>query len=265
MADMHSAGFAKRLWALEGATLTMDAGSLVVLASGSVTIPSPSFLIEHERGLVLFDTGLAPEAAGDPARVYGEHLVSLTGLQYYPEQRVDRQLEKLGFSTEDVSHVVVSHAHFDHTGGLYLFPNAKLFIGAADLPYVFWPSSPSLQLTYRYQDIEAARHYAWNPLEGDHDLFGDGSIQILSTPGHTPGHSSLLIRLPQQRLLLSGDVVHLRSALHDELPMGIDHSGDRTIRSIQRIKQVADSVEARIWVNHDPDDWKEFGARNELR
>lgn len=252
------AGFAKRLWALDGATLTMDSSHLVLGAEGIVTIPVPTFLIEHERGLVLFDTGIAPEASVDPEGVYGD-LAAFVGLAYTPDQRVDRQIEKLGFKTEDVTHVIVSHAHFDHTGGLYLFPQAKFYIGAADLPYAFWPQ-PAAALFFRRPDIDATRSFAWNPLQGDFDLFGDGSIRVLSMPGHTPGNSSLLVRLANREVLLTGDTVHLRSALSDELPMGSDYNTLDAVTSIRRLRQIADSRGADVWIAHDPEDWRAFAA-----
>jgi N-acyl homoserine lactone hydrolase len=251
-------GAAKRLWALDGATFTLDSGLLVLGAVGEVTIPVPTYLIEHERGLVLMDTGVVPEAAVDPAGAYGE-LAEHIGLRFTAEQRVDKQIEALGYRVTDVTHVIVSHAHFDHTGGLYLFPHAKFYIGGADLPYSFWPN-PAAAAFFRRPDIEATRAFDWNPLDGDHDLFGDGSITILAMPGHTPGNSSVLVRLPDRTFLLTGDTVHLRSALTDTMPMGSDFNTRDSITSIRRLRQIADSHAAEVWVTHDPEDWKDFSA-----
>jgi glyoxylase-like metal-dependent hydrolase (beta-lactamase superfamily II) len=107
--------------------------------SGQLTIPSPCYLIEHDRGLLLFDTGLTPEAVGDPRRVFGE-LAEEVGIKFTEEQRVDCQIEALGYRTDQVTHVVASHVHLDHSGGLRLFPDAKFFAGAGELPYAFWPA-----------------------------------------------------------------------------------------------------------------------------
>lgn len=251
-------GTIKRLWALDGATLTLDSGLLVLGAAGEVTIPVPTFLIEHDRGLVLFDTGIVPEASVDPDGVYGE-LAEHVGLRFTPEQRVDRQIEGLGYKTSDVTHVVLSHAHFDHSGGMYLFPQAKFYIGAADLPYAFWPH-PAASVFFRRPDIEATRSFDWHPLAGDHDLFGDGSITVLAMPGHTPGNSSLLVRLPDRYFMLTADTVHLRSALTDTLPMGSDYNTRESVESIRRLRQLSESHDAHIWIAHDPEDWKAFAA-----
>lgn len=248
-----------RVWALEGGTMTLDASTLVLFGQGQVTIPVPTFLIEHDRGLLLYDTGLVPDAADDPEGVYGPALAHMN-LSFRPEQRVDRQLERYGFSTRDVTHVVLSHAHIDHAGGLYLFSKAMLFAGEGDLPYAFWPPSPALRAPYRLADLQATMGFNWNLLPGDHDVFGDGAVRILATPGHTPGHLSLLVRTVEGHLLLTGDAVHLRQAWDQVLPMGVDHSGDRSVRSIQRMRRIADATGARVWINHDPQDWARYGS-----
>ncbi|MCW2528849.1 MAG: beta-lactamase domain protein [Pseudonocardiales bacterium] len=252
---------ARRAFALDGARLTYDASVLVLGAPpGAIEIPAPSFLIEHERGLVLFDTGIAPDAAEDPSGVFGD-LLPVSGLTSFSDaQRVDRQIEAAGFSVTDVTHVVISHAHFDHAGGLHLFPTAKLFAGAGELPNAFWPHSPLYCGHFRLADLEPTRGFDWNSLPGDHDVFGDGSIQILATPGHTPGHLSLLVRLPDGSLILTGDATHLRFGWINGVHMGFDFSGEQAIRSLQRLRRIADAEAAAVWINHDPDDWARFGG-----
>ncbi|OLT41669.1 MBL fold metallo-hydrolase [Saccharomonospora sp. CUA-673] len=246
-------GTAKRMWALPGAEFTLDTGIMVVNGQGQVTIPVPSFLIEHDRGLVLFDTGIAFEAADDAKGVYGD-LADLVGLAYGPDDRLDRQIEALGYKTSDVDHVIVSHAHFDHAGGVRLFPNAELYIGEGDLPYAFWPL-PAATPFFRTADFDTTRNWKWNQLSTDHDLFGDGSIVIYRMPGHTPGNTSMLVRLPNQTFLLTGDTVHLRQALTEDLPMPSDYNTLHAVRSIRRVKQLATAHDATVWISHDPEDW----------
>jgi glyoxylase-like metal-dependent hydrolase (beta-lactamase superfamily II) len=253
-------GVASRVWALEGGTLTFDASMLVLGAPpGPTVIPVPTFLVEHDHGLLLYDTGLATDAATDPERVYGA-LLPYLGLQFTEALRVDRQLEALGFSTSDVTHVVLSHAHYDHAGGLHLFPEATLFAGEPELPYAFWPISPAFSAHFRRADLDATRSYRWNTLTTDHDVFGDGSVRIVWTPGHTPGHLSLLARTPTGALLLTGDTVHLRSAWTGVLPGPADFSAEQAVRSIHRLRRLADAERAMVWVDHDPEDWVRFGG-----
>ena len=254
----------KRMWALEGGTLTYTASDLVLTAGpDEVTIPVPTFLVEHERGLLLFDTGLAPESADATEAVYGP-MAAAARITLTEEQRVDRQLAKIGFSPSDVTHVVVSHAHWDHVGGLHLFAQAQVFAGVGEVPHAYWPNSPAYSAAYRLADLDGARGFAWHTLTGDHDVFGDGSVLLLLTPGHTPGHLSMLVRLPDGPLLLTGDATHLRAGWERMLPMGFDYSTDRAVASLQRLARLADATGARVWINHDPDDWAAFGGAGQI-
>ena len=249
-----SSGTARRMWALDGPRLTMDRTELLDTAEpGSVTLPIPSFLVEHDDGLLLLDAGLDPRGADDPEATFGEVGRQIT---YAPEQRVDRQVEALGFATSDVTHVVVSHVHFDHTGGLRLFPDAVFLLGAGDRPSVLGEEDEIA----RPEDLAPTRDFAWTFLDGDHDVFGDGSVVVLAMPGHTPGNTSLLVRLPRRTILLSADTAHLHSALESPAPMGADTDRDAAVRSLERLNRVAAEHDAQVWVGHDPDDWVRFDA-----
>ncbi|MEN2738664.1 N-acyl homoserine lactonase family protein [Microbacterium sp. X-17] len=248
---------ATRIWGLHGPTITLDLGELVVGGSGEITIPVPSFVIEHPRGIVLFDTGFTPEAFGDPMSVYSL-LVDVVTIRITESQLLVNQLEAIGFSPTQVTHVVVSHAHQDHTGGLFLFPDAKFYIGAGDLQYAFWPNA-SDEGIIRRPDLEKTRGFAWHQVPGDLDLFGDGSVVILDMPGHTPGNKSLLVRLPDRTMILAGDTVHVRSALETGMPTPYDYSSKDARLSIERLVMLRDAHDAEVWVNHDPADGEHFG------
>ena len=249
---------AKRLWPLAGATITLDSGLVTMGTHGPLSVPIPTFLIEHPRGLVLFDTGLVPEAWDDPRAVYGD-LVDVFSLDCPPENTLEKQIQKAGFELSDITHVVISHSHFDHTGGMYLFPDAEFFMSEVDLRYAFWPDPP-FRGFYRGADLDKTRDFKWNPLREDLDLFGDGSIVLLQTPGHTPGEISMMVELPSKKFLITGDAVHLRSGVTYECPCPVDYNGHQAIESIQRIKQLSTSQQAQIWVMHDPEDWELLGT-----
>lgn len=217
---------------------------------GTVRIPAPSFLVEHPDGLVLFDAGLAPEAAADAGSVYGERADRLQ-LRYAPEHRLDRQVRAAGHQPEDVTIVVLSHLHFDHAGSAHLFPAAQVLVGAGELAY----AQVGTDTYYRAEDVDRVAACHPGELAADTDLFGDGSIVVLRTPGHTPGHLGLLVRLPDRCYLLTGDAVHTRSALQTESPFPHDHDAVAAIASIRRVKELANESGAAIWVSHDPDDW----------
>lgn len=249
---------AKRLLAIENATMTLDTGLIVMMQHGPISVPCPVYLIEHSRGLVLFDTGLAPEAWDDPRGVYGG-LLDIFGLDAPPDNRLDRQLANYGYKPDDVTHVVISHSHFDHTGGMHLFPHAEMYMSIEDLRYAFWPDAPYAGF-FRGEDLDKTRSFSWNPLAWDLDLFGDGAIQILRTPGHTEGELAMLVKLPSRNFLLTADAVHVRANLEHMVPCPVDLNATASQQSIQRIKQIAAANEADIWVMHDPTDWKRFGG-----
>ena len=148
---------AHRLWPLAGALMPADLNVVVLGGSGPITMPLPSFLIEHDHGLVLWDTGLSPEAweEGGPQAVYGP-IAELWPFECPPDNRIDRQIEKAGFHPSDVTHVVLSHAHLDHTGGLFLFPQAQFYAGAEELPHAFWPH-PFFRAMFGAADLERVR------------------------------------------------------------------------------------------------------------
>jgi N-acyl homoserine lactone hydrolase len=239
--------------------MNIDAAHLVVGAEGTVSIPLPAFLIEHEQGLVLFDTSMNPLVCDDPALVFGDRPETAM-IESNPEQRIDRQLAKLGYRPEDITHVVLSHTHSDHAGGLYLFPRAKFYIGPEEFR---WAADPG-ETAYLFQPSDLSdevKEFDWHDVDPlGTDLFGDGAINILHTPGHTPGELSALVRLPSQNIVLTGDTVHLREAMEwDEVdPSDWDYEAAR--KSITTLKNLQEDEQAKVWIAHDPRDWDDFGG-----
>ncbi|MGW4561219.1 N-acyl homoserine lactonase family protein [Streptomyces sp. NPDC004561] len=249
----------RRVWALDAPTITADKSILLVGSGGeNVTVPAPSFLIEHDEGLLLFDSGLASEAAGDPAGAYGP-LAAMFEMHFPEACRLDRQLEALGFSAADVKRVVLSHAHFDHTGGLQHFPHAEGFIGAGELRYARNADSHTAAF-FRNQDLEAAARIQWNELPAgyDHDMFGDGSVTLLSLPGHTPGALGLQLRLEDRTLILTGDAAHVRENIDDTVGMPFDADIVNKLDSLRKLKLLKTRPDTTVWVNHDPRDWEKL-------
>lgn len=249
---------ARRLWPLAGAELTLDRAMVAEDATGTVTLPVPVFLIEHDHGLVLFDTGIAPAAWEDARGVYGS-LLDVFELHCEPQHRLDVQLGRAGYTPDDVSHVVLSHTHFDHTGGVGMFDQARVYLSEEDLQLLLQADIEDAGV-FRRGDLEGMPSDALHLLSSDHDLFGDGSIRLLRTPGHTPGQLSLLVRLPGGVFLLSGDAAHLRDNLERGVPCPVDMDQDIARRSLERISHLRRSLGARVWIPHDPEDWARLGS-----
>lgn len=252
----------RRVWALDAPELTVDCGVLMLGTGGeNDTIPAPAFLIEHDEGLMLFDTSLATAGAGDPAAAYGE-LAAAFAIEFPEQYRLDRQIEALGYKTTDVRRIVLSHMHFDHTGGLDLFPHAQGFIGAGELRYARTPRTLDAPF-FRAEDIEAAGRIAWNevPAGYDHDVFGDGSVVLLSLHGHTPGTLGLKLRLPDEStLVLSSDAAHKRASVDLSIGMPFDVDSVNKHSSLQKLKLLTTQPGTTVWISHDPHDWTTLRA-----
>lgn len=196
-----------------------------LLTSRQWTAPRPInvFVIEHRDGLVLFDTGQDRASVTDPGYFPG----GLNGLLYSrlakfeigPEETLDAGLAGLGYRIGDVDTAVISHLHQDHIGGLPLLGGAQVVISAAEWDTLRRPLPEARGLLTGHIDLPGLR---WNrispeglgdpalaPFSAGHDLFGDGSIVLLPTPGHTPGSLSALVRRPGHApLLLVGDLTY---------------------------------------------------------
>lgn len=249
---------ATRMTALPGATLTMKESHLMVGGNPNLDIHlnCPTYLIEHPKGLVLFDTGCNPEVAVNPHAYWGK-LADYFNVSYTPDLVVDAQIKALGYKIADVKYVVVSHLHLDHAGGLALFPDAEFFIMRGEIPYAYWPDRQS-RGGFILGDIMPTRRFKWRELAGDTDILGDGSLMMLKTAGHTPGECSLMVNLPHRKVVLTGDTVHIRHQLVTLAPMDVDWDKVAASDSIRRLKNMQESGDVRLIISHDPEDWAEF-------
>jgi N-acyl homoserine lactone hydrolase len=196
------------------------------------------YLLKHSQGWMLWDTGLADAIAAMPD---GQKPADPKATHWFRPKTLASQLEALGVKPSDIKFVAVSHTHPDHIGNVEMFPQAMLYVQKAEYD---WPGANN-----------APRFKPEHPvtkLEGDKDIFGDGSVTILSTPGHTPGHQSLLVKLPKTgALLLSGDAVHFKSNWDNRgVPVG-NTGQEQTKTSMEKIAGTLAKEKATLWINHD--------------
>jgi len=196
------------------------------------------YLIKHAQGWFLWDTGIPDAVAempnglapADPKAVY-----------WHRPKTLAAQLEQLGVKPSEIKAIAVSHTHPDHIGNVEMFPEAMLYVQKAEYD---WPGANN-----------APRFKPEHPvtkLEGDRDIFGDGSLTLLSTPGHTPGHQSLLVKLPKTgAVVLTGDAVHFRSNWDNRRVPSLNVSKEQTLASMQKISEVLSREKAQLWINHD--------------
>ncbi|MET4173580.1 N-acyl homoserine lactone hydrolase [Bradyrhizobium sp. LA6.1] len=197
------------------------------------------YLIKHSsKGWFLWDTGIADAVAAMPNGLVPADPKAVT---WRRPKTLAAQLEQLGLKPDDVKAMAVSHTHPDHTGNVELFPQATLYVQKAEYD---WPGANNEPRFKPSHPVEL--------LAGDKDVFGDGSVTILSTPGHTPGHQSLLVKLPKTgAVVLSGDAVHFRDNWDNRRVPSMNANKDQSAASMQKIADTLTKEKAQLWINHD--------------
>src|SRR5712691_6963851 len=196
------------------------------------------YLIRHDKGLLLWDTGVPDAVAAMPDGM----VVANGAIIFRRAKTLAAQLVEIGVKPADITYVAVSHTHGDHVGNVALFPSSTILIQGAEYDWAMGlPTKPAFAATQKIVK-----------LNGDHDVFGDGSVKILSTPGHTPGHQSLLVRLPKTgAVVLSGDLVHFRANFEARRAPSFNFDRHHSLQSIDKVAAILKSEHAQLWINHD--------------
>jgi N-acyl homoserine lactone hydrolase len=196
------------------------------------------YLIKHTQGWMLWDTGLTDAIAAMPE---GQRAADPRMTHWRRPKTLASQLDALGVKPADIKYIAISHTHPDHIGNVEMFPQAMLLVQKAEYE---WPNPLGVG---RFKPEHPA-----TKLSGDHDVFGDGSVTIVSTPGHTPGHQSLLVKLPKTgTVLLSGDAVHFKENWDSRRVPENNTDKAQTTASMQRMADLMAKEKAQLWINHD--------------
>lgn len=250
MAASRDAGFIDRIYPLDGGLAF--APNKATYSPGhfegeTVALSCNAFLIRRDGEWLLWDTGISEALF---VEIGGE--VIAHGLRGIVARPITHQLAELNLTPKDVSTVILSHAHFDHVGNANLFAGATFVVQGVELDAMFGPNPAQFgYIPKLYDCLHTARVQRVN---GDLDLYGDKSIRLISTPGHTPGHMSLLLRLKETGpFILAADVAHYAFNLEQRLVPTFNSSKEESLRSMDKILQVASAEGAPIWLNHDID------------
>lgn len=238
-----------RLYILDGGTIDILDWSVydpAAPAGSTRTLANPVYLLVHEQGTVVWDTGLGDALAGrEPPLVVDDHAV------FRVADPLAAQLERIGHGADTIDFLALSHFHPDHVGNCALFPTATLLVQRDEYNAAF-----GAQPQAHHYDPDGYAALAKNPvtlLDGDHDLFGDGAAVIVRLPGHTIGNQSLLVRLDHAGpILLSGDLTHsLANWESKAIPPVLNHDVAESARSLAAAAGLLAREGAALWVQHD--------------
>ena len=205
------------------------------------------YLIKHAQGWMLWDTGNPDRYAAMPNGFSAAPNAPVTA---YMKKPLAESLKQIGVAPADIRYIAMSHSHGDHSGNANLFGASTWLVQTAEYDALFGPEAK--KYGYPVANFEKLKGATTIKLNGDYDVFGDGSVVIKSTPGHTPGHQSLFVRLPKRGpVLLSGDMVHLAYSWNNRIVPSFNSDIAQSGRSIDAMKEFTLKTGAVIWINHD--------------
>lgn len=238
----------------------LDAGSIdlpcELLLPGSgpgrMFAPISMALIETDEGRILFDTGMHTGGITHPEETWGAR-----GREMPPrlteQDDVRHRLDDLGLTPRDMRYVVNSHLHWDHCGGNRFFAEATIVVQEVEYRFAFDPSGP-VAGGYMRNHFDHPLNYRC--VEGDFELVE--GVSLILTRGHTPGHQSLLVRLPQSgTIILAGDAVYSHQNIARNVVSGNVWRADETVASVQKLTTLAGATGATIIPGHEPELWQQ--------
>ncbi len=239
------------LWRLDcGTILIKDYNSFfsdthAYPAGQAKEITDSCYLIRHGSRYFLWDTGLP---AGLVGQEYDAGFATLS-----LGKNIVQQLSEIGVEPGQIEMIGISHWHFDHVGQAQHFPGARLLIGKGDAEALRATPAPD------EDSVKALAHWLTGDgkleaVAADHDVFGDGRVMMLKTPGHTAGHNALLVRLASGPVLLTGDLYHFTEQVaHRGMPPW-NHDRADTLASMDRFDKLAKNLGAKVIIQHEAAD-----------
>jgi glyoxylase-like metal-dependent hydrolase (beta-lactamase superfamily II) len=230
-------GTAERLHVIDcghGDTADLSRWSPGVNVGRKQSFVTNCYLIRHAKGLLLWELGVGDDVAKMPEGRPG-------AINWRLKRTLASQFAEIGVKPDDVNFIAASHTHGDHIGNVNLFPKSMLLAQKEEYRWPMPKGGPRFNPKHPVTQIE-----------GDHDVFGDGSAVLLATPGHTPGHQSILLRLKNAGpILITGDAAHFRENWEFRRVPSFNTSRDQSLASMERIAAIVASTKAQLWIHHD--------------
>lgn len=255
-----------KLYAFSSGALTLGKGALVNGApmEPQIQVPVGFYVVKHPKGNVLFDTGNNDKIITDPS-YWGAAFTALKPVNT-PDVAIDMQLKKIDLTPDDIFYVVPSHLHLDHGGNVGKFPKSTIVVQKSEIQNAFWPE-PGTGGPYMIGDVLPLRSantdnpnaFKMMQLNGDLDLFGDGTLIVKRWVAHTPGSQMMTVRLKNTgMIILTGDNVYMRENVERNVPPSISlvYSTPGSFTAFEWIRQMMATEKANYFTAHDPDAFK---------
>jgi glyoxylase-like metal-dependent hydrolase (beta-lactamase superfamily II) len=212
---------------------------------GSTDFSDPCYLIAHPKGTLLWDLGIIPD---DQIKPGGVEVAAANGTNT-ATVTLRSQLGAIGYGPRDITYIAISHGHADHIANANEYAGSTLVIQRLEWQSIFSDAARMAPLFQEYNRLESSKTVL---LDGDRDLFGDGTVIIKSTPGHTPGHQSLFVKLSKTGpIVLTGDLYHYAAERTMKTIPVRDYNRDETAASRAALDAFLASSGARLWIQHD--------------
>lgn len=224
-------------------------------------IPVPWFVIEHPRGNVVIDGGIAVECASHPQERLSQDFLNAYEPILSEEQGCLQAVKDSAIDPGSIKYVLLSHLHWDHTGAIGRFPDAVHIVQRREFEYALTPDWFAAEAFARKDfDRPGLNWYFLEGAEADgYDLFGDGAVRVISTPGHSVGHQSFLVQLPRSgSMLLTIDAAYTTDHWQERALPSFATSTVEAVRSVKKLRQIARQTGALVVTGHDPIAWPGF-------
>jgi N-acyl homoserine lactone hydrolase len=259
-----------------GPFLTLKLVRALLSGQPAVKVPCPAFLIRHpSAGAILVDTGLHPSVASDASENFGSLGTRLGHPSLEPGTDVPSQLREKGLEAGEIPIVVMTHMHLDHTSAISEFPNSTFVLSETEWKAATEGAQPIMNgyrqmhydyaFDYRTIDFDRGEIESYSSFGRTFDLFGDGSIRLAYTPGHSAGHMSVIAHLRERDFVIGGDATYMEAQLRGDAPLAPRPADAHNYRrSLQELKLFArEFPDAIVTPGHDPEFYAKLGARFE--
>jgi len=238
-----------RLYVLDCGIITppnVDNYGLKVSEVADTRMITPCFLIAHPRGTLMWDTGEIPDSA------FKDGVVPQKLRNYTVNRPLLPQLAAIGYTPANITYMALSHYHGDHVANASLFTRSTWIVQKGDRDPILAPRAADSRVPdpIFFEGLANSKTVLLN--NEDHDVFGDGSVVIKSTPGHTPGHQALYLKLAKTGgVLLSGDLYHYPEEITYKKVPNFDTDREQTAKSREMIEAFVKQNRAALWIQHD--------------